>query len=111
MIELTNEIIKELDTLIENEVSLIEFGFNKSELLGKVYIGNSISSFVENYLNRKYGNVAPQLSAEYRYFIIGILNNISQEFKEIALKEVLIPTVRNVGNTELLQVLEGVQNV
>lgn len=94
-----------LDFIVNNEIGFINKGFEASELLGKVFISNSINSFVDNNLKKLYGDIVPQFSSEYRYFIVGLLKGIDDKFKDIALKEVLIPTIRRIKDEELLSAL------
>lgn len=105
MILLREEHKKQLDELIKLEVEHINRGFQINLKLGKYYISNSISSFKNIYLKKVYGNVIPQLSTEYRIFLIGLLMGIKEEYKPIALSEVLIPTI---NDEELQNLLESI---
>lgn len=98
--------IELLDIMVKNEIEFIHKGFKVSELLGKLFISNSISSFVNNHLKNTHGKeILPQFSSEYRYFIVGLLKNINDEFKEVVTREILIPTVKKTNNEELLTIL------
>lgn len=106
MIVLDNQNKDLLDTVIKNELNLIEIGFTISVNLGKVFLQDSINSFCEIYLKNKYGKVIPSLSTEYRYFIIGILTNIKKEYQDYVINEILIPKFGNIDTQELLNNLE-----
>ena len=107
MIKLNEEVIGLLNEVIQMEIEHINRGFNASELLGKVFLENTIKSFVDNYLKKIYGDIIPQYSSEYRYFIVGILKQIDDDFKELALCEILIPTVQALGDEELLLIIKS----
>jgi hypothetical protein len=93
--------------IIDNELKLIESGFCISEYLGKIFLQNSITSFVNLYLYKVYGkDLIPVLSMEYRYFILGILIRIKDEFKEYAINEILIPKFGKIKTDELLSYLK-----
>lgn len=94
----------QLDELINMEVEHINRGFQINLKLGKYYVSNAISSFKNIYLKKVYGNVIPQLSTEYRTFLIGLLMGINEEYKPHALSEVLIPTVKDINDADLLKI-------
>lgn len=106
MILITDEHKKQLDELINMEVEHINRGFQINLKLGKYYVSNAISSFKNNYLKKVYGNVIPQLSTEYRTFLIGLLVGINDEYKPHALSEVLIPTVKEINDQDLLKIFD-----
>ena len=105
MKKLTELDIVLLDNLIKSELEIIEKGFMISEMLGKVFLSNAINEFKDVYLKNKYGEIIPSMSTEYRYFILGILKTINDEFKELVIQEVLIPTIGKVPTDELLKIL------
>lgn len=102
---LTLEDTQLLNSLIESELKLIETGFSVSSFVGKIFLQNTITSFKENYLESVYGKIIPALSTEYRYFIIGILKNIRDEYKELAISEVIVPAIGRVNTDTLLKCL------
>ncbi|MFX4240281.1 hypothetical protein ACOL3H_07245 [Aliarcobacter butzleri] len=106
MNKLTEDKINLLDTLIKMELEIIEKGFSISEFMGKMLLSNSISDFKENYLRKTYGDTIPSLSTEYRCFIIGLLKNIKDEYRDIATREVIVPTIGNIETEKLLKILE-----
>ena len=105
MKKLTELDIVLLVNLIKSELEIIEKGFMISEMLGKVFLSNAINEFKDIYLKNKYGEIIPSMSTEYRYFILGILKTINDEFKELVIQEVLIPTIGKVPTDELLKIL------
>lgn len=96
---------QELDLLIEMECELLNKGYSISELTGNTFLSNTITSFANDYLKKIYGNIILQYSSEYRYFIVGLLKNIDKAYLEMALKEMLIHTVREISSEELLEAL------
>lgn len=94
-----------IDHLVKSELEIIEKGFMLSEMMGKVFLSNAINEFRDVYLRTKYGEIIPSMSTEYRYFILGILKKVKDEFKECAIQEVLIPTIGVVSTDELLKAL------
>lgn len=102
---LTNEDTALLDFLIKSEVELIEKGFKISEYTGKVFLSNAMTDFKDGHLKAKYGAIIPSMCTEYRYFIIGLLKELKGEFRDLAIQEVLIPTVGAVSTDELLKAL------
>ena len=96
---------KLLDSLVTNELVIIEKGFSISEFTGKVFLKNAITDFIDIHLKAKYGEIIPSMCREYRYCLIGLLKNINAEYKSSALSEVLIPTIGKVPTDELLKAL------
>lgn len=94
-----------LDSLVLNELVIIEKGFLISEFTGKVFLQNAITDFKKIHLKAKYGEIIPSMCMEYRYFIIGLLKGIKEEYKSNAVQEVLIPTVGAISTDELLKAL------
>lgn len=94
-----------IDHLVKSELEIIEKGFMLSEMIGKVFLSNAINEFRDVYLKNKYGEIIPSMSTEYRYFILGILKKVKDEFKESVIQEVLIPTIGVVSTDELLKAL------
>ncbi len=107
MLVLSSEHLKQLKELIALECEHINRGFQINTKLGKYYISNAIYSFKCIYLKKVYGDVIPLLSTEYRAFIIGLIMGINDNYKEVALREILIPTVKEINNEELLNFLES----
>lgn len=97
--------IKQLELLINMEIELINDAFKKSEILGRACIINAITSFKRFYLSTKYGKIIPSMCTEYRYFVVGLLNNVDESFKGVALKEVLMPEIEEINDEELLRAL------
>ncbi|MCG3684440.1 hypothetical protein [Aliarcobacter butzleri] len=95
-----------LDILVKNEIEIIQKGFLISEFMGKLFLSNSISDFKNVHLKAKYGEIIPAMCMEYRYFIIGLLKNIKDEYKSVATREVIVPTIGNIETEKLLKVLE-----
>lgn len=95
-----------LDILVKNEIEIIEKGFLISEFMGKLFLSNSISDFKNVHLKAKYGEIIPAMCMEYRYFIIGLLKNIKDEYKGVATREVIVPTIGNIETEKLLKILE-----
>lgn len=108
---LSDNDIELLNILINNEVEFIEKGFMISELIGLMFLRNSIKSFLENYLYKIYGNCIPSFSSEYRYFVIGLINNINSKYYVNVIKELLIPNVGMLDNTELLSYLNQIGKI
>lgn len=105
MKKLSSKDIQELDLLIVMECELLNKGYSISELTGNIFLSNSITSFKNDYLKKCYGDIIPQFSSEYRYFIVGLLKNISKDYADAALKEVFMRTVRDISSEELLEAL------
>lgn len=99
-----------LNHIISRECENINLAFNNSELLGKVMLSNAITSFKNVYLMSIYGDIIPAMSTEYRYFVIGILNGIKEEYQGIAISEVILPTIPEFDTDELLLALKGEHN-
>lgn len=99
-----NEVLL-IKTLAINEASLINKGFKTSLNLGFMFLSNSLTSFEENYLKPKYGNIIVNFSSEYRVLVLEILKNIDDLYKSEALSEILIPKVRRIGNEEAINIL------
>lgn len=104
---LTVNDLKLLNICIKNELELIEKGFEISELTGKLFLQNAISDFKESYLRRTYGNIVPALSTEYRYFIVGILKGLKDEYRDVATTYILIPEFGDVSNDILFEALSN----
>lgn len=100
-----------LNCLILSELTIIETGFSISQFSGKVFLQNAINDFKEIHLKSKYGDIIPSMCTEYRYFIIGLLKNIKNEYKEFAVREVILPTIGTVTTIELLKALNNSQEV
>jgi hypothetical protein len=62
-----------------------------SEKAGLMYIHSAVASFKE-YLKKTKGSFIPELDIEYRSFIIELLSQIDDEYKEIVTKEVISPS-------------------
>ncbi len=82
-----------LKELVRMEIELIHKGFECSNEYGLALLSNAIASFKDNYLRAKYGEIIPSMCSEYRIFIVEILKQISTEYKEIVLSELLMPKV------------------
>ncbi len=95
-----------LDILVKNEIEVIEKGFLISEFMGKLFLSNSISDFKNIHLNAKYGEIIPAMCMEYRYFIIGLLKKIKDEYRDVATREVIVPTIGNIETQKLLKILK-----
>lgn len=105
--KLLNDEEKELlKQLIHNELLIIEKGFSFSIFTGNVFLENAITEFRDTYLKRKYGEFIPSMCIEYRYFIVGLLKEIKDEFRAAAIQEVLIPKIGKVTTEELLKTLQ-----
>jgi len=100
-----------LDKLIEMDIVFIEKGFKISDFTGRLFLQNSINSFKNEYLRKIYGDCIFSFSTEYRYFIIGLLKNIDDKYKDSALSEVLIATTGYVTSDELLKILNNNVNI
>ena len=95
-----------LDILVKNEIEVIEKGFLISEFMGKLFLSNSISDFKNIHLNAKYGEIIPAMCMEYRYFIIELLKKIKDEYRDVATREVIVPTIGNIETEKLLKILK-----
>lgn len=98
---------KLLLSLIEIELEVIEKGFQISELMGNVFLANAINEFKNVYLKQKYGNIIPSMCTEYRFFIIHILKNIKDEYRGLATKEVIVPTIGEFETKDLLKAIKS----
>ena len=108
---LNKKYVELLDCLIKSELQLIELGFEKSDFLGKVFLRNSITSFEEIYLKNIYVNFIPVFTIEYRYFLIGLLKEIKDEYKHFTISEILIPKIGKVHTDELLNCLKEIETI
>ena len=102
---LSKKEITEIESLVQMEIDLITKGFEVSKEMGLVFFSNAITSFVENYLKPKYGDVILGMCSEYRLLLTGLLSQAPDEHKEILLTQVLSPTFRSVGDEELFEAL------
>lgn len=99
MIYLENKDLIELEKLIKFESINIEKCFSLSINLGKLFFLNVLTDFKKVYLKKKYGyEIIPNLSTEYRYFLIGLLNNINPKYLKYLQREAIFPTDINVEN-------------
>jgi hypothetical protein len=103
---LSNEEIIQLKELAKSEAGLINMGFKESKHLGLVFLSNSLTSFEENYLKPKYGEVLTSFSTEYRVLVVEILKNIDDAFKNEALREILLPKVKRFTNEDVFKILK-----
>ncbi len=102
MIILENNDLLELEELIKIESDFIKTGFKLSKEIGVLFFSNSINSFKNIYLKKKYNqDVIPPLSTEYRYFTLGLLNSFEEEQLESLIPEFLIPKYKN-SNVEVI---------
>ncbi len=100
--------IEELDILIKMESDHINRGFAISEELGRIFLSNSLTSFIDIYLKVLYKiAIIPAMSTEYRYFIIGILKSLDDACRDIAILEVLIPSIGKVETEVLLKLIDA----
>lgn len=106
---LTEQDMSQLDLLIEMEVSILDLAFSISKNRGLMFLSNSITSFVENYLKPKYGNIILSMCSEYRYFITGVLKNIKADYQNEVLGELLIPKTKRIVDEELFKILETIK--
>ena len=93
-------------TLANNEIVVIEKGFAISEFMGKVFLSNAINDFKNIHLKAKYGDIIPSMCTEYRLFIFKILENIKDEYRGLATKEVIVPTIGEFEKKDLLKALK-----
>ncbi len=107
---ITPEQQKLLDHIISRECENINFAFNSSELLGKVMLSNAITSFKNVYLMPIYGDIIPAMSTEYRCFVVGLLKGIDSKYLDVAVKEVILPTIPEIDTDKLLLTLKGDNN-
>ena len=105
---LSKKEITEIESLVQMEIDLITKGFEVSKEMGLVFFSNAITSFVENYLKPKYGDVVLGMCSEYRLLLTGLLSKASEKDKEILLMEVLSPSISRIGDDELLEILKKV---
>lgn len=96
-----------LDLLVKSELEVIEKGFSISELTGKAFLQNAITDFKDVHLAAKYGNIIPSMCMEYRYFIVELLKGIKVEYRGLAVREVIVPTVGSVTTLELLNSIKN----
>jgi len=108
---LNEEEVSLLKELAIGEAGLINIGFKESKHLGLMFLSNALTSFEENYLKPKYGNIITSFSSEYRVLLIEILKNIDDLYKNEVLCEVLIPKVKRIGDEEALTILQGLCDV
>ena len=94
-------------SLVQMELEVIEKGFQISEFMGKIFLTNAINEFKNVYLKQKYGNIIPSMSTEYRFFIIHILKNIKDEYRGLAVKEVISPTIGEFETEDLLKAIKS----
>lgn len=106
MKKLTKNDSELLESLIKSEIELIEKGFMLSEFTGKVFLSNSINEFKNVHLKAKYGEIIPSMCTEYRYFVVGLLKSINDEYRSIAIREILLPTIGNASTEEILKFFE-----
>ncbi len=90
-----------LEGLALSEAQLINMAFNLSEDQGKVHLSNAIDSFKDIYLKDTSSEVIFSLSTEYRFFIMELLKNINVVHRDIAVKDVLVPTIGDVTDNDL----------
>lgn len=102
--------VKQLDELISLEVDFINEKFNKSEELGRFCLSNSLKSFKTMYLRKRYGEILPQFSSEYRYLVVGILKNINDEFQEAALSELISPQMHDLSIEDIAELIRNPKN-
>lgn len=95
-----------LTTLANNEIVVIEKGFVISEFMGKLFLSNAINDFKNIHLKAKYGDIIPSMCTEYRLFIFKILENIKDEYRGLAIKEVIVPTIGEFETKDLLKALK-----
>lgn len=100
--EETDLIIK----LVNMELVVIEKGFAISEFMGKIFLLNSINDFKNIYLKAKYGDIIPSMCTEYRCFILNLLQNIKEEFRGLAIREIITPTIGKFETEDLLKALK-----
>lgn len=77
------------------ELEVIEKGYILSERLGKLLLRGCVDSFKYSYLGKKYGNIIPSMSAEYRTFIIELLKNIDNKFLKPSFEELIFNLKNN----------------
>lgn len=97
---LNEEEVNLLKELAIGEAGLINIGFNESKHLGLMFLSNALTSFEENYLKPRYGNIITSFSSEYRVLLVEILKNIDDLYKSDILSEILIPKVKKISEEE-----------
>lgn len=106
MKKLSQKEVELLTILANNEIVVIEKGFAISEFMGKLFLSNAINDFKNIHLKAKYGDIIPSMCMEYRLFIFKILENIKDEYRGLAIKEVIVPTIGEFETKDLLKALK-----
>ena len=106
---LNNEETELLKYLASLEATMINKSFKKSNEFGLVMLSNALTSFKDNYLNELYGNIVPSMNSEHRVFIVELLKLVEDEYKDEVLSELLIPKIKDIGDIELLNILENMK--
>lgn len=106
MKKLSQKEVELLTILANKELEVIEKGFTISEFMGKVFLTNAINDFKNIHLKAKYGDIIPSMCTEYRLFIFKILENIKDEYRGLAIKEVIVPTIGEFETKDLLKALK-----
>ncbi len=96
-----------IEGLALSETQLINYAFSLSDIKGILCLSNAITSFKQLYLEDRYGKIVFSMCTEYRLFVIELLKNIDEHKKDIAVKEVLVPTIGDVTDEQLFALLRG----
>ena len=104
MKKLNNEEVMLLEALALLEANLINKAFNISEARGLMHLSNALTSFEQNFIVKKYGEVVVSMCSEYRVFLIELLKLIREPHRDTVLNEVLIPKVKSITDEDIFSV-------
>lgn len=83
---------EDIDILIATEAENINEAFEKSILLGTLFLHSAINDFLA-LLVKDQGEFINGMNLDYRCFVTGLLQAIDKRFSDVAMREVLIPSM------------------
>lgn len=101
---------QEIEKLVSMETGLIAKGFSLSTDMGLLFFLNAIRSFEENYIKPVYGDIILGMCTEYRVFLVGLLMQVPEQYKDIVFGHLLSSKRARVSDEDLFGIFKEVDN-
>lgn len=103
--------IENINFLIEIEIENIDGGYKESLASGNLFLTSAIEDFKDIYLTQRYNDDVPVFSSEYKYFIVGLIKSVDNNYREMALKEILDTEFKELNEDEVIKIFSETQIV
>lgn len=104
---LSRDDLENIELLTVLDSKAINSAFDCSNTIGLGQFSSSIKDYTD-YLRMKHGEIVLSHCAEYRTYILKLLEKIDDKYKESAISELINPKVKKMTGIEFLEILHQV---